>query len=321
MFQCCKPKQVHASPAEPLQKPTYLIYPQVTIPVSPRPLPQEILSQISVKNIQNQIIVRTDLKNSEFRAEDCENCSFVILDTVRAVTADRCNNCSFFCVVAGSIFLRECQNFNLSSITRQLRLRGSSGLSASLVKSAPVVENCNNIQFGPFKVQFDKDVISQIQTLQQISGVGVNDNKFDQVYDFTAAEGETHFIYEKNLEGMKIELENRTLDEDEKSTELQGQMISNCGFPSVWTGQGQFGLNLTFEVIQIISEFEFVKICKIIKTDDKQRKKLGLSKKEFEFYILVFGEVNQLEQKIQLNSTQFLVLDEVDMNKIQELVV
>ncbi|KAE9201670.1 hypothetical protein PF004_g18647 [Phytophthora fragariae] len=116
-------------------------------------------------NKQNEVIV---IDSSSFAdAEDntrrdlnfshLTNCVVLVRVETSAIRGDALKNCVFYTgAIFGSLWLENCHGCEFFVACRQLRVHLSTTSTFHLrIPSHPIIEDCQQVQFGPYRLQFD----------------------------------------------------------------------------------------------------------------------------------------------------------------------
>eukprot|EP00761_Pharyngomonas_kirbyi_P013637 gb/GECH01013666.1/.p1 GENE.gb/GECH01013666.1/~~gb/GECH01013666.1/.p1 ORF type:complete len:307 (+),score=79.64 gb/GECH01013666.1/:1-921(+) len=138
---------------------------------------------VIVKQVKGEKIVRNegDIRGNPFLIEKINGCLIVLLDYTDSINIDKAEKSRFLIgPCGGSVFIRDCKNCSISVYCKQLRLRDCKNVNLRVhVNTEPVIESSNNVSFST--IDFESEEINQ---LAQKSGLDLELNKYDQVYDF-----------------------------------------------------------------------------------------------------------------------------------------
>ena len=97
-----------------------------------------------------------DINGIDFKIVDLENCTVVILDHTAQITVDRCKNTKFFIgPIKASIFLRDCENCEITVSCCQFRCRDLKDSKVYVyTPNDPIVESSSNLTFAPFNLKY-----------------------------------------------------------------------------------------------------------------------------------------------------------------------
>lgn len=142
-----------------------------------------------------------DLKNEEMEMKDSEinqkdvalarldSCTIKLYGSPSAIHINKLNNCKVFSgPVSGSVFIRECVNCVFVVPCQQLRTHTTKSSKFYIhVTSRAIIEDCSDVQFGPYNLQYPK-----IDDHYEISGLDRKRNNWDDIDDFNWLAADTH---------------------------------------------------------------------------------------------------------------------------------
>jgi hypothetical protein len=140
-------------------------------------------------NKQNQVIVidsssfadADDSKRRDLNFSHLTNCVVFVCVETSAIRGDALKNCVFYTgAIFGSLWLEGCNGCELFVACRQLRVHMSTATVFHLrIASHPIIEDCQQMQFGPYRLQFD-GLKAQLERL----GVHKDSGLWAKVNDF-----------------------------------------------------------------------------------------------------------------------------------------
>ncbi|CAI5736631.1 unnamed protein product [Hyaloperonospora brassicae] len=139
-------------------------------------------------NKHNEVIVidehsfsNKDDKRRDLNFSHLTNCVVLVRVETSAIRGDALKNCVFYTgAIFGSLWLEHCNGCEFFVACRQLRVHLSSATTFHLrISSHPIIENCQQVQFGPYRLQFD-GLRAQLERLglQKDSGLWAKVNDF-----------------------------------------------------------------------------------------------------------------------------------------------
>uniref|UniRef100_M4B8Q9 Uncharacterized protein n=1 Tax=Hyaloperonospora arabidopsidis (strain Emoy2) TaxID=559515 RepID=M4B8Q9_HYAAE len=139
-------------------------------------------------NKQNEVIVidnhsftDKDDKRRDLNFSHLTNCVVLVCVETSAIRGDALKNCVFYTgAIFGSLWLEHCNGCEFFVACRQLRVHLSSATTFHLrISSHPIIENCQQMQFGPYHLHFD-GLRVQLERLglQKDSGLWAKVNDF-----------------------------------------------------------------------------------------------------------------------------------------------
>ncbi|RLN61119.1 hypothetical protein BBP00_00005606 [Phytophthora kernoviae] len=140
-------------------------------------------------NKQNEVIVidsnsfadTDDGKRRDLNFSHLTNCVILVCVETSAIRGDTLKNCVFYTgAVFGSVWLENCNGCEFFVACRQLRVHLSAATTFHLrIPSHPIIEDCQQMQFGPYRLQFDglKAQLERLNTLKD-SGLWAKVNDF-----------------------------------------------------------------------------------------------------------------------------------------------
>ncbi|GMF46968.1 unnamed protein product [Phytophthora fragariaefolia] len=116
-------------------------------------------------NKQNEVIVidsssfanADDSKRRDLNFSHLTNCAVLVSVETSAIRGDALKNCVFYTgAIFGSLWLENCDGCEFFVACRQLRVHLSTATTFHLrIPSHPIIEDCQQMQFGPYRLQFD----------------------------------------------------------------------------------------------------------------------------------------------------------------------
>ncbi|CAI5726761.1 unnamed protein product [Peronospora farinosa] len=115
-------------------------------------------------NKQNEVIIIdsssfTDAndKRRDLNFSHLTNCVVFVCVETSAIRGDALKDCVFFTgAIFGSLWLEHCDGCEFIVACRQLRVHSSTATTFHLrISSHPIIEDCQLMQFGPYRLQFD----------------------------------------------------------------------------------------------------------------------------------------------------------------------
>lgn len=147
------------------------------------------LDELVFANKQNEVIV-IDRSSFGHREPDMRrdlnfshltNCTILVCVETSAIRGDALKNCVLYVSpIYGSLWLEGCDGCDLFVACRQLRVHHSANTAFHLrIGSHPIIEDCHQMRFGPYRLQFDglKTQLEHIG-LQKDSGLWAKVNDF-----------------------------------------------------------------------------------------------------------------------------------------------
>ncbi|KAH7491709.1 hypothetical protein KRP22_002822 [Phytophthora ramorum] len=169
-------------------------------------------------NKQNEVIIidsssfsgSDDSKRRDLNFSRLTNCVVLVCVETSAIRGDALKNCVFYTgAIFGSLWLESCNGCEFFVACRQLRVHLSTATTFHLrISSHPIIEDCQQMLFGPYRLQFD-GLTAQLERLgvQKDSGLWakVNDFKWHK-----AQQSPNWSIRDPKqpLPGIPVELEN-----------------------------------------------------------------------------------------------------------------
>ena len=159
-----------------------------------------------------------DINGMQFKIADLENCTVFLLDHVAEITIDRCKNTKFYIgPVKSSLFIRDCENCEVTISCSQFRCRDLKNSSVNLfTPNDPIIESSSDLTFAPYNFKYG--VLKEHVLAANLVGEFTDDdgvlqkkvNKWNLVHDFTKREDDTlnyklitteefKFVYMKDL--------------------------------------------------------------------------------------------------------------------------
>lgn len=147
------------------------------------------LDELVFADRQNEVIV---IDNSSFDGRDPDtrrdlnfssltNCTVFVCVETSAIRGDALKNCVVYASpIYGSLWLEGCESCDFFVACRQLRVHHSANTAFHLrISSHPIIEDCHQMRFGPYRLQFD-DLKAQLEHigLQKDSGLWAKVNDF-----------------------------------------------------------------------------------------------------------------------------------------------
>ena len=156
---------------------------------TPKPQPKKVdRAMLVVTDKKNETITRNkgDIGGNQFQADQLENCTIIIKDSVDSMTIDRCYDCQFaMSAIHGSIFVRDCQNCKFTVNCGQFRCRNCTNCEFFMhSRTGPVVEASSNIIIGCGTFSYD-GVLDDLKSAQ----IDECSSLFYDVHDFTPGQG------------------------------------------------------------------------------------------------------------------------------------
>lgn len=157
---------------------------------------EDIGSEISNKDNTTVSIAPDTITGGVLNIRDCKDSTIICIDLIKSLIVDRCENTTIIVIgVSGSAFLRDCTHCIISTVSRQLRLKGCSDISlSSYCTSGAAFEECKNISIYDYSMK-----IGQGQTLSShtiildallMAVAGFESNKVTEFHDFSDPAGE-----------------------------------------------------------------------------------------------------------------------------------
>ncbi|ETP12290.1 hypothetical protein F441_12297, partial [Phytophthora nicotianae CJ01A1] len=116
-------------------------------------------------NKQNEVIIIdsssfTDAdysKRRDLNFSHLTDCVVLVCVETSAIRGDALKNCVFYTgAIFGSLWLENCNGCEFFVACRQLRVHLSTATTFHLrIPSHPIIEDCQQMQFGPYRIQFD----------------------------------------------------------------------------------------------------------------------------------------------------------------------
>ena len=127
-----------------------------------------------IKESDTDLIIK-DLNNftKKYEKEEIKGKNNILMENI--------NNCNIYLgCICGGTHITNCINSNIYLITHQLRIHQTTKSNFYvLINSNPIIEHSQENIFHPLKIKYE-DLEQNIK----ISGVDINNNKWDQVQDF-----------------------------------------------------------------------------------------------------------------------------------------
>ncbi|KAL3663249.1 hypothetical protein V7S43_011658 [Phytophthora oleae] len=140
-------------------------------------------------NKQNEVIIvdsssfadADDNKRRDLNFSHLTNCVVLVGVETSAIRGDVLKNCVFYTgAIFGSVWLESCNGCEFFVACRQLRVHLSTATTFHLrIPSHPIIEDCQQMQFGPYRLQFD-GIKGQLERL----GVSKDSGLWAKVNDF-----------------------------------------------------------------------------------------------------------------------------------------
>ena len=136
-----------------------------------------------------------DINGIDFKIKDLHDCTVYLLDRTAQLQVDKCTNTKFIIgPVHGSIFVRDCDNCEISVACSQFRCRDLYNSKIYLyAANDPVIESSDNLTFGPFNVAYPL-----LDEQAKEAGFNTEINKWELIYDFTAKAGNFNVMEPEN---------------------------------------------------------------------------------------------------------------------------
>ncbi|CAI5731189.1 unnamed protein product [Peronospora destructor] len=115
-------------------------------------------------NKQDEVIIidsssftDTNDKSRDLNFSHLTNCVVLVCVETSAIRGDALKDCVFYTgAIFGSLWLEHCDGCEFIVACRQLRVHSSTGTTFHLrISSYPIIEDCQLMQFGPYRLQFD----------------------------------------------------------------------------------------------------------------------------------------------------------------------
>ncbi|CAK66950.1 unnamed protein product (macronuclear) [Paramecium tetraurelia] len=138
--------------------------------------------QFRKKTGQELIKYPGQLNGLDFVVSNCEDCTIYICDHAAQIFVDLSKNCKIFIgPVEGSIFVRKCENIEISVASSQFRVSNSNNIQCFVYTSSdPALEKSTGISFAPYN--FTYPGITEDFGKAKLDPAN---NKWSQVFDFT----------------------------------------------------------------------------------------------------------------------------------------
>ncbi|EEY62994.1 tubulin-specific chaperone C, putative [Phytophthora infestans T30-4] len=140
-------------------------------------------------NKQNEVIVidsssfahTDDSRRRDLNFSHLSDCAVLVCVETSAIRGDALKNCVFYTgAIFGSLWLENCNGCEFFVACRQLRVHLSTATTFYLrIPSHPIIEDCQQIQFGPYRLQFE-GLKAQLERL----GVSKDSGLWAKVNDF-----------------------------------------------------------------------------------------------------------------------------------------
>ncbi|CAD8200571.1 unnamed protein product [Paramecium octaurelia] len=122
------------------------------------------------------------LNGLDFVISNCEECTIYICDHAAQIFVDLSKNCKIFIgPVEGSIFVRKCENIEISAASSQFRVSNSNNIQCFVYTSSdPALEKSTAITFAPYNFAYPgiTDDFGKAK-------LDPENNKWSEVFDFT----------------------------------------------------------------------------------------------------------------------------------------
>ncbi|CAK63241.1 unnamed protein product (macronuclear) [Paramecium tetraurelia] len=122
------------------------------------------------------------LNGLDFVISNCEECTIYICDHAAQIFVDLSKNCKIFIgPVGGSIFVRKCENIEISAASSQFRVSNSNNIQCFVYTSSdPALEKSTGITFAPYNFAYPgiTDDFGKAK-------LDPENNKWSEVFDFT----------------------------------------------------------------------------------------------------------------------------------------
>ncbi|OWZ06873.1 Tubulin-specific chaperone C [Phytophthora megakarya] len=107
--------------------------------------------------IDSSSFTDADDKRRDLNFSHLTNCVVFICVETSAIRGDALKNCVFYTgAIFGSLWLESCSGCEFFVACRQLRVHLSTATTFHLrISSHPIIEDCQQMQFGPYRLQFD----------------------------------------------------------------------------------------------------------------------------------------------------------------------
>lgn len=147
------------------------------------------LDELVHANKQNEVIVidsssfahTDDSRRRDLNFSHLSDCAVLVCVETSAIRGDALKNCVFYTgAIFGSLWLENCNGCEFFVACRQLRVHLSTATTFYLrIPSHPIIEDCQQIQFGPYRLQFE-GLKAQLERL----GVSKDSGLWAKVNDF-----------------------------------------------------------------------------------------------------------------------------------------
>ncbi|CAD8194744.1 unnamed protein product [Paramecium pentaurelia] len=138
--------------------------------------------QFRKKTGQELIKYPGQLNGLDFVISNCEECTIYICDHAAQIFVDLSKNCKIYIgPVEGSIFVRKCENIEISAASSQFRVSNSNNIQCFVYTSSdPALEKSTGITFAPYNFAYPgiKDDFEKAK-------LDPANNKWSEVFDFT----------------------------------------------------------------------------------------------------------------------------------------
>ncbi|CAD8115337.1 unnamed protein product [Paramecium sonneborni] len=138
--------------------------------------------QFRKKTGQELIKYPGQLNGLDFVISNCEDCTIYICDHAAQIFVDLSKNCKIYIgPVEGSIFVRKCENIEISAASSQFRVSNSNNIQCYVyTPSDPALEKSAGIVFAPYNFTYPG-----ISDDFEKAKLDPANNKWSEVYDFT----------------------------------------------------------------------------------------------------------------------------------------
>ncbi|CAD8211212.1 unnamed protein product [Paramecium pentaurelia] len=138
--------------------------------------------QFRKKTGQELIKYPGQLNGLDFVISNCEECTIYICDHAAQIFVDLSKNCKIYIgPVEGSIFVRKCENIEISAASSQFRVSNSNNIQCFVYTSSdPALEKSTAITFAPYNFAYPG--ITEDFGKAKLDPAN---NKWSEVFDFT----------------------------------------------------------------------------------------------------------------------------------------
>lgn len=193
-FSKANKKQTEIKPTEEIQKTNIKINNEISE------------TDLLIKDLKNEkkIYTKNEIEGkNNILMENIDNCEIYLLFNFKACYITNCNKCKIYLgSVSGGTHLTSLCESQVYLITHQLRIHKTTKCDFFvMINSNPIIEHSKDNVFHPLKIKYN-----DYENNVKISGIDINNNKWDQVQDFQWLKKDKSPNYETNDSNELVEI-------------------------------------------------------------------------------------------------------------------